>query len=144
MRKPPRQADEPDGGQPLVGRIVHGLVVCAGIVGGGWFGWSLGNSFLTRSALALAGGALLSILWFGFYSRLDPETKPFAFVELPGRAVIVIEVLAISIGGAALWLAWHRAAGETYWTFATLDLAVRYQRLTRLWNNQTSSSDTER
>lgn len=143
MPKPPRpSSDEHE--PPLIGRIVHGLVIATGVIGAAWYGWTLGSSTAMKSALALVGGALFAVLWLSIYSPVDPERRSLGILPVSGRTLIVLEVALIVAGGTALWLAWHRAAGETYWTVAFIDLAVRYSRFSALWRSNPASSDRER
>jgi hypothetical protein len=128
---------------PLVGRIVHALVIASGVTGVVWLAWTAGTSLVTKSALALLGGALFAFPWIGFYSPNDPERRLLWLIAVPGRMLLLIEIGLIILGGTALWLAWHRAAGETYWTVAFIDLVVRYTRVSRLWNNEPVNSGTE-
>jgi len=132
--KPPPPSSEADA--PLVGRLVHALVVLSGAAGAGWYGWTLGSSNAKSSALAIAGGALLLLLWSTVYASGDSEPKYLPRFRVPGRVLIGLEFALIIAGGAALWSAWHRAAGETYMTLAFIDLAVRYHRLPRLWRDE--------
>lgn len=120
---------------PVAGKIVHALIVWSGIAAAGWYGWTLGESVLTRSSLAVAGSALLLFGWVCVFSAVDPERKPVELVAVPGRVLIILEIVLVVAGGAALWSVWHRAAGETYLTAAFIDLAVRYYRLSPLWND---------
>ncbi|MCC6705377.1 MAG: hypothetical protein IT334_10905 [Thermomicrobiales bacterium] len=115
-------------------------MIATGAVGAGWYGWTLGSSNAKSSALAMLGGALLLFLWSTVYASADPEPKYLPRFQVPGRALIGLEFALIIAGGAALWMAWHRAAGETYMTVAFIDLAVRYHRLPRLWRNEPHSA----
>lgn len=141
MPKPPRPSSELEA-PPLVGRIVHALVIAGGVASVTWLGWTAGPNVTTKSALALVGGALFAFLWLGLFSPSDPEPRLFEWLAISGRPLLLIEVVLIIAGGAALWMAWHRAAGETYWTVAFIDLAVRYTRIAKLWNSGAASSGT--
>jgi hypothetical protein len=123
---------------------VHALVIASGVAGVMWLGWSLAENPVLKSALALTGGALFACLWLCVYSPGDPERRPYGKLAVPGRFLLVLEIALIIAGGAALWIAWHRAAGETYLTVAFIDGAVRYSRLATLWKSRDVSPGTER
>jgi hypothetical protein len=105
----------------------------AGVVAVSLVAWQAGRSLVSSSGLAITGGSLMAFLWLGPYSTADPEPRAVHWLEVPGRLLLGIELALIAAGGLALWLAWHRAAGETYWTVAAIHVAVRYSRVAALW-----------
>jgi ammonia channel protein AmtB len=121
--------------QPVVAWLVHGLVMLCGIAGAAWLGWQTADQLGISIVLACLGAGLLALGWFGIGAHSDPELKPTARVHIPGKALIFVEVALIIAGGAALWMAWHRAAGEAYMTLAFIDMAVRYSRIAMLWRD---------
>lgn len=114
--------------QPLVGRFVHLAIVLAMAIGSGMLAREAGGLIA-----GITGGALAAALWVLTYAERDPERIPVAPTRIPGRARLALELLLFSAAGAGLWLGWHRAAGETFWTVAAIDAAVRYQRIAVLW-----------
>ena len=117
---------------PLIGRLVHLSVQAAGIAGPAWFGWELGGGGISGAALALLVCAAFAFLWFGTHAAVDPEPNPLGFVPIRGRIRFALEIALIIAGGSALWMAWNRAAGETFLTAAFIDFVIRYPRLATL------------
>jgi hypothetical protein len=123
-------AEAPDR-QPLVGRVVHLAIVLATIAGCGLLTRSLGDG--ARAALVGAAGAVVAAaLWFGTGAAVDPERSPFARVSIPGGIRLGLEVVLVVVAGIGIWIAWNRAAGETFYTVAAIDFAVRYPRIATL------------
>jgi hypothetical protein len=120
---------------PLIGRFVHLAIQLTGIAGAAWFGLTLAGGLAGLVPGALLG-ATFAIAWFGVYSPADPDTTPFGRLPVGGRARLLLEILLIIAGGAAFWMAWNRAAGETYLTAAFIDFAVRYPRLSTLYRDR--------
>lgn len=120
---------------PIIGRIVHWSIQLVGIAGPVWFGWELSGGGVPGTLTALLFGAAFGILWLGVYAPVDPEPNPLGFLPVRGRLRFVLEIALIIAGGSALWIAWSRAAGETFLTAAFIDLAVRYPRQAILFRN---------
>jgi hypothetical protein len=116
--------------QPLVGRFVHLAIVLCMAIGCGMLTREIGG-LLT----GIAGGLVAAALWLLLYAERDPERNAAARMRIPGRARLILELVLLSAAGAGLWLGWHRAAGETFWTVALIDAAVRYQRVSLLWRS---------
>ncbi len=113
--------------QPLVGRFVHAAIELCMAIGCGMLACEIGGL-----AVGIAGGLLAAALWLVLYAERDPERNRAGRVRIPGRVRLTIELTLLSAAGAGLWLGWHRAAGETFWTVAAIDAAVRYQRIAAL------------
>ena len=121
---------------PLIGRLVHGAVQVTGIAGLAWLGWERAGDGIAGVALGVAVARASTFLWFGVSAPSDPESNRLSVVPIRGRVRIVLEILLILAGGSALWMAWTRAAGETYLTAAFIDMVVRYPRLAALYREQ--------
>jgi hypothetical protein len=130
--------------QPLIGRLVHAAVQLAGIVGPAWLGWQLAGGGIAGAGAAVALGVAFAILWFGVYAPADPEWNHFGILPVSGRLRLVLEIVLIIAGGCALWMVWHRAAGETFMTVAFIDLVIRYPRLFALYRSRGSSAEHAR
>jgi len=128
---------------PLIGRLVHLAVQLAGAAGPAWLGWEISGGGVLGGACALLVGAVMALLWFGVYAPADPEPARFGVMPVNGRLRIVLEIMLIIIGGIALWLAWNRAAGETYLTAAFIDFVVRYPRLFALYRDRPLAADSD-
>lgn len=131
LSRPESPGDEAPDRQPLVGRFAHLVVVIGTIAGNGSLGWSVTDSaprvlLSTIAVLASAG------LWMGTGARADPERSPLARVTIAGPIRLGLELALIVAAGIGIWIAWNRAAGETFLTAAALDFAVRYQRIAAL------------
>jgi hypothetical protein len=125
-----RNNETPDQ-QPLVGRFVHLAVVLGVIAGCGMLGWArAGGAFgVLFGVLAVLGS---SVLWLGTGSVHDPERSRPPWFPISGPIRLGLEVGLIVVAGIGIWIAWNRAAGETFLTVAAIDFAVRYQRIASL------------
>jgi hypothetical protein len=128
---PESRNDEAPDQPPLVGRFVHVAVVLGVIAGCGLLGWAIADGAfgVLLGALALLGAA---ILWLGTGARQDPERLRPPLLPIPGPIRLGLEVGLIVVAGIGIWIAWNRAAGETFLTVAAIDFAVRYQRIATL------------
>jgi hypothetical protein len=132
----PTSAPGPAQSAPLIGRIVHGSIQLAGIAGPAWFGWELAGGGLLGAVTALAFGAAFAVLWFVVYAPADPEPNRFGILPVRGRLRVFLDIALIIAGGSALWMAWSRAAGETFLTAAFIDFAIRYPRQFQLFRDR--------
>ncbi len=130
--------------QPLIGRLVHTSVQLTGIVGAAWLGSQLAGGGIAGVGAAITFGAAFAVLWFGVYAPADPEPNRFGFLPVSGRFRLVLEIALIIAGGSALWMTWHRAAGEMFMTVAFIDLVIRYPRLFALYRDRPASSEHAR
>lgn len=131
----PQSSDSPEHGNatndpnrpPLVGVVVHWLVVLSALIGCAFAGWAIAGI-----VLAIVLGLAAAALWFGTFARVDPERLPTARLRVSGQLRLVIEIVLVAIASVGIWIAWNRAASETFMTVAAIDFAVRYQRIANL------------
>lgn len=112
--------------QPLVGVVVHWLIVLWVLIGCGLAGWAIAGPIP-----ALLFGLAACVLWFGTFAIADPERLPTARLRIAGPLRIGLEVVLVAIAAAGIWIVWNRAASETFITVAAIDFAVRYQRIAK-------------
>jgi hypothetical protein len=127
----PAPATETPDQQPLIGRLVHLAVVLGVIAGCGLLGWAMAGGLFGVS-LAMLFGVSAAMLWWGTAAMRDPERSQLARITIPGPARLALEIALIIAAGAGIWMAWNRAAGETFLTVAAIDFFVRYHRITAL------------
>ncbi len=100
-------------------RFVLELVMFAGV---GMLGWQLAG-ILGAIACALAAMAL-----WGVFGTAGDGTRGKPVIATPGPIRLLLELTLFGLGAAGLWLAWSRAASETFLTVSVLHYAITWER----------------